>query len=105
MLRRIGFLDLYESSGLFVRSSLWGSSPGSIGRHAPWHRVSHIPDIPEWWGRIFHRSRLFMEKKSVFSLLPISNLEWELRLCSAARDYRLRSVIFFAHTMFTHKLW
>src|ERR1700678_2614814 len=105
MLRRTIFLGLYEYSDLFVRNFLWDGSRGSIGKHVPHSRASPIPDIPVWWGQIFRRSRLFTEKKSVFNLLPISNLAWESRLCSVGRDYRLRSVTFFAHTMFTRRLW
>src|ERR1700722_7302778 len=105
MLHRIRFPGLWEYSGLFVRNSLWDSSPGSIGKNVPRRRASPIPDIPVWGGQIFHRSRLFMGKRSVFSLLAISNLEWESRPCSVARDYQLHLVISFALTMFTPRLW
>src|SRR3984957_6826307 len=105
MLRRTEFLDSHEYSGPFVRNSLWGSSPGSIGKNVPRPRASLIPDIPVWSGQIFRRSHLFTGKRSVFNRLPILNLEWESRLCSGGRDYQLRLVIFSAHTMFTHNLW
>src|SRR5580658_1669918 len=105
MLRRTEFLDSHEYSGPFARNSLWDSSPDSIGKNVPRPRASHFPDIPVWLGQIFRRSRSFMGKRSAFNRHAILNLEWESRQCSVGRDYRLRSEIFFALTMFTHRLW